>query len=104
MILCILGGALNVIPKYFKRDLAKRHLVAPKVRGIMLIHILSGVATVHGMGLVGILGGFSGMQFTEGLRMNLNLTVYMCKDIPCPGFLQDSGPLSYPGQPPSSRE
>ena len=82
MILCILGGALNVIPKYFKRDLAKRHLVAPKVRGIMLIHILSGVATVHGMGLVGILGGFSGMQFTEGLQVNLNFSVYKCRHVP----------------------
>ena len=82
LILCILGGALNVIPKYFKRDLAKRHLVAPKVRGIMLIHILSGVVTVHGMGLVGILGSFSGTKFTECLQVNLNFSVYIWRDTP----------------------
>ena len=69
-VLCILGVTVNVVPKYFKRDLAKRHVIAPKVTRMLLIHIASGIVAVLGMGLVGILGGFSGMQFTEEIKLH----------------------------------
>ena len=63
----------GVIPKYLNNKVSKRHIVTPKVNRKLLIHILSGIVAVVGMGLVGILGGFSGMQFKEGLQVNLNL-------------------------------
>ena len=68
-ILCILGVVVNVVPKYLGNDLAKRHIVAPKVNRILLVHIVSGICTVLGNGLVGILGGFSGVQLNRSWNL-----------------------------------
>lgn len=57
-ILSVLGIFGNVIPTYVKNNGAKRHISQIKGNRVLLLHIVSGILTVLGNGLVGIFGGF----------------------------------------------
>jgi len=57
--LAFLGVFGNVVPKYAKKDEADRHLAAMKANpftNTLIVHIISGIATVLGAGLFGVFG------------------------------------------------
>jgi len=54
LFLSFLGVFGNVIPKYMKGEGAKRLYVSPQIKRVLLTHIVSGILSVLGSGMIGV--------------------------------------------------